>query len=564
MISNRDIARMGMAQKPIPAMIACIGGWDQLSPPLFTKSGFVREVQNWECDVNLGYSTVTGYERYDGRTSPSAATYSIIGITLTGTISVGDTVTDTTSAATAVVIVVPNSTSIVVTKVSGTFAASHTLNVSGSPQATTTSAAILSSASTPLLHAQYNNLAADQYRTDIAAPTGSGDSLGGCRIGDVTYTFRNNAGGTATDIWKSTASGFSQVTLHNEISFTLGGVTAPAEGSTLTQGANTALIKRVVLTSGTWAAGTAAGRLIVSTPAPGSFANGAATVGAINLTLSGAQPAITLLPSGRYHCIAENFGGSVNTTRIYGCDGVNRGFEFDGTVLVPITTGMTTDTPDHVHAHKNHLFFSFDGSTQHSGPGTPYVWSVVTGAAEIAIGDTVNGFMSQPGSETSVALAIFTRNRTSILYGTGVSNLELTTYRAELGAYPFTIQDVGYTMFLDDQGVTTLQTAQAYGNFAHAAVTEKIKTWLNQKRTIAVESCVSRDKSQYRLFFSDGYALYVTFNKGKIVGCMPITFSNPVTWAYSSEDSDGRKPFSLGRLMAWSTRWTKGHRLTAR
>ncbi|MFA7269936.1 MAG: hypothetical protein WC073_11375 [Sterolibacterium sp.] len=557
MISKRDIARMGQAQKPIPAMIACAGGWDALTPPLFMKSGFVREVQNWECDVNLGYSTVTGYECYDGRPSPSAASYSIITITLTGTISVGDTVTGVTSAATGVVIAAVSG-SIAITKVTGTFASGETLNVAAAPQATTTSAAILESASTTLLHAQYMNLAADEYRADIAVPTGSGSSLGGVRFGDVTYTFRNNAGNTATDIWKSTASGWSQVTLFNEVSFTLGGATAPAEGSTLTQGANTALIKRVVLTSGTWAGNNAAGRLIVTTPAPGAFAAGAATVGAINLTLSGAQTAITLAKDGRYQFIVANFGGSVNTKRIYGCDGVNRGFEFDGTVLVPITTGMTTDAPNHVYAHKNHLFFSFLGSVQHSGPGTPYVWSVILGATEIAMGDTVNGFQTQPGSESVGALAIFTRNQTSILYGTGVSNWQLISYRAELGAYAYTVQDVGYTMFLDDQGVTTLQTAQAFGNFAHKAVTEKIKTWLNTKRTLSVDSCVVRDKSQYRLFFSDGYALYVTFDGTKIVGCMPIVFPNAVTWVYSSEDSDGTETIFFGSTNGMVYQMDKG------
>lgn len=525
-------------------VIHFIGGYDTETPPLSLPSGFLRATQNYEIDVNGGYKRVIGYERHDGRSSPSAATASVLDVTVTGAIAVNDTVTGVTSAATGVVISVPDATHIVLTKILGTFRNPETLNVGGNPQATTTS--IVHGASTALLRAQYKNLAADEYRDDIAAPTGSGSNLGGLRFGEVTYTFRNNAGGTAANLWKSSATGWQQITLYNEVSFTAGGLTAPAEASTLTQGANSGTIKRVVLTSGTWAAGTAAGRLIVTTPAPGAFAAGAATVGAIALTLSGAQTAITILPDGNYEFVVANFGGSINTNRIYGCDGVNRGFELADDVFVPITTGMTTDAPNHVDAFEKHLFLFFLGSAQHAGPTTPFIWSVILGAAEIGMGDTISGSKVQPGSSSVGALAIFTRNRTSILYGTGVSNWQLIPYREELGGYPYTIQDVGYTMFLDDQGVTNLQTAQEFGNFSHNALSARVKTWVNAKRVKAVASCVSRNKSQYRLFFSDNYALYATFSGRKILGMMPIKLGHTPTWAWSSEESDGTEVIYFG------------------
>lgn len=522
------------------------GGYDTDTPPLLLPPGFVRRAQNVEVDVNGGYATVKGYERFDGRTSPSAASFQILDITLTGTISVGNTVTGVTSGATGVVVSVPDSTSIVITKVTGTFVTAEVLNVAAAPQATTTSAG--HGASTTLLNAQYKNLAADNYRSDIAVPTGSGSILGVVRFGGATYAFRENAGGTATNIWKSTTSGWTQVTLHHEVSFTAGGATQPAEGTTLTQGGVTATIKRVVTTtaSTTWATNSAAGRLIITTPSGGggNFAGGAATIGAINVTLSGIQTAITLSPDGRYQFIKHNFGGTVNTERIYGCDNVNRGFEFDGDVYVPITTGMTTDQPTQVHAHANHLFFAFGASVQHSAPTTPYIWSVILGASEIAMGDSVTGFQSQPGAQSSGALAIFTRNLTRILYGTGVANWNLITYREELGAYNYTVQDVGYTIFLDDQGVTDLTTSQNFGNFGHQAKTNRIRTWLNNHRTRVVASTVSRDKSQYRLFFSDNSALYYTFSKGG--GMMPVVLGVTPTCAYSSEESDGTETIFMG------------------
>jgi len=174
------------------------------------------------------------------------------------------------------------------------------------------------------------------------------------------------------------------------------------------------------------------------------------------------------------------------------------------------------------------------------------MWSIITGAAELAMGDTVQGFKRQPGSQSSAAFAIFTRNRTSILYGSSVADWNLVPYREELGAYAYTIQDLGRTMFLDDRGVMVLETAQEFGNFAHAAVTNQVLSFVNTYRTLAVASCISRERSQYRLFFSNGRALYITVVGPKIVGIMPVAFPNAVTCICSREDSSGAEQIYFG------------------
>ena len=534
------------------------GGLDQVTPPLRRRSGVCRSTQNFEARINGGYRRIAGYERFDGRTSPSSAQYAIITATITGSPAVGNTLTGATSGATGVIIALPGS-SFVITKITGTFQSGENLNVGGPTVAVSTSAALISAASTSLLHATYNNLAADQYRSDIGAVPGSGDILGVWRFSNVLYAFRNNAGGTAAALYKSSTGGWVQVSFEYQVTYTVGsGAATIVDGGTLTQGGVTATIRRVLVRTGILAAGTAAGTLVISVAAGGNFAAGAATVGAGTLTLSGAESAITLLPSGRFEFTNANFGGSANTTRVYGCDGVNKAFEFDGTYFVPIPTGMTTDTPTHIHSHKNHLFLSFVGSIQHSSPGAPYTWSIVTGSTEIAMGDTVTGFMKQPGSEAGGALAIFTRNRTSMLYGSSVSDWDLVPYREELGAYPYTIQDFAQTIFLDDRGVTFLQTSQAFGNFAHAAVTNQVLDYINDYRTLAIASCVSRDLSQYRLFFSNKRALYITAIGSKIVGIMPQLFVDSIKCVCSLEDTDGSEKIFFGSESGWVFQMEKG------
>lgn len=527
------------------------GGLDLTTPVIQTKPGTLRDALNYEIGINGGYIGILGYERFDGQASPSDGQYGILNVTISGAFAVGDTITGVTSAATAVVLAVVTGGAtdyLVVTKISGTFVA-ETLNVSGSPQGTITAAPSVDGASTTQLHAQYRNLAADEYRDDIAAVTGSGRILGLWMLDDVVYAFRNNAGGTAAALYKSTASGWSAVALGRELSFTSGGTYEILEGDTITgaTSAATAVITRVVLETGSWGAGTAAGRLIFASDT-GTFQAENLNVGAnLNVaTIADDSSAITLLPDGRYEMITHNFGGEAGEDRIYGCDGINRGFEFDGAIFVPIDTGMDDDTPSHVSAHKNHLFFAFVGSAQHSGIGTPYIFSPVFGASELAVGDTITGFKREPGVQAGATLGIYSRNIVHMLYGTSSSDWELVQYREELGAYANSIQQVGGTMMLDDRGIVSLQASQVYGNFQHSVLSKLIQPFVNERRTLVTASCIARDKSQYRLFFSDQFALFITMNGSKVLGMMPQLLEHKVECMFSLEDSDGNEVIMFG------------------
>jgi hypothetical protein len=269
--------------------------------------------------------------------------------------------------------------------------------------------------------------------------------------------------------------------------------------------------------------------------------------GVLNVaTIAADGTAITLLPGGRYDMVVNNFFGTAGTRRIYGADTVNRGFEFDGTVFCPIKTGMDIDTPSHVYVHKKHLFFSFDGSTQHSGIQTPYKWTAISGAAELAVGDTVTGYQAQPGSEGNGALAIFSKNTIHILYGTSADDWNLVYYRDEVGANAYTIQEFGMTLFHDDRGINNLLTVQEQGNFQHNTISRNVKPFLNKRKSLTTASCVSRQKSQYRIFFSDSYALYVTTHNRRVVGIMPIKFNHKVECCFSLETTDGSEGIYFG------------------
>lgn len=516
--------------------IILTGGLDQVTPLMLLKPGNVVDAQNFECSINGGYTRVAGYERFDGRVSPSDAGYLAIIVNITGALAVGDTVTGVTSAATGVVILV-DSTTVLLTKVTGAFSAGETLNVGGSPQATLTSYGA-GWEITSELDATYLSLAADNYRDDIGAVPGSGPVRGVAYFNGSVYAWRNNAGGTALALHKSSSTGWQAVSLGFELSFTAGLSAGIAEGDTVTGATSGAsgVVTRVAVQSGSFGAGSASGRLIFAS-VTGTFqaAENIQISGTNRATCSGAQTAITLLPGGRVEIDIGNCAGGSNGTRIYGCDGVNRGFEFDGAVYVPIATGMASDTPTHVAVHKSHVFFSFGASVQFSGLGLPYTWSPVVGAGEIAMPKTVTALQPLPGDQTTAALGVYTTDDKAILYGSSSADFNLVAFPDAGGAKAYSVQKMTDSYCFDANGIASLKTSISYGNFVSASLSLKIRTFVQQRRGLVSASAINREKSQYCVFFSDGFGLYATIVNGKLFGIMPVYFPHPANCACAGE-----------------------------
>lgn len=510
------------------------GGLDLTTPSLRLQPGALRDCLNFECAQSGGYARVKGYERLDGRAKPSAATYTIIQLTPLGFNAgpgIGDVITQLVSTATGKIIALVYSPVpyIVVTQVTGTFDATHDIMNGLFLVGTATTLTVSLDAQTKAI---YKAAAADVYRALVGAVPGSGPVRGVVGMDfagvDHVYAFRNNAGATASALYKATGSGWTLVPFLDIVSFTAGGTAVPLDGDTLTQGGVTATIKRVMWQSGAWT-GTAAGQFVITAPAGGSFVAGAATTtSTATVTLSGAETAITMAPGGRFEFVKCNFSGQAITRRIYGCDGVNKAFEFDGTTLAPITTRLSPDTPSHLAFHKNYLVLSQAASIFGCAPNAPFKWQAADGAWEIATGDTVNGMITLPGDPTTAALAVLLRSNTAILYGTDPTTFNYVTFNQGVGALPYSVQNLFDTFVFDDLGVVTLRTTLNYGNFLPSSLTRNILPFIAQERGKITASTVNRPKSQYRVFFSDGYGLYLTVANQQYLGASVVAFPNPV------------------------------------
>lgn len=468
---------------------------------------------NFEPSINGGYRRMKGIERFDGRPAPSAAPYYIMSVALTGAVAVGDTVTGVTSGATASVLQVNDTSELIVTLLTGTFVA-ESLTVLGVAKGTVTVTAS-SSATTPLLHATYRSLAADKYRTLIDKPPGSGPVRGVKYYDGALYAFRDNVGATACVMYKSSVAGWVVVPFGREIQFSTA-VGEISDGQTvtgLTSGA-TGIVRRALLRTGTWTVA-GVGTLVFDT-VTGAFTSGEALQvgGVTKATSSTVDTAITLLPGGRFQIENNNFSGTASAYRMYGVDGVNKLFEFDGTRLVPIRTGNTPDAPKYLAIWQKMIVIGIASSIQFSGVGQPYSYTALTGSAEVALGDLVTGLLPQQGDANTGALAVFTKTKTHMIYGTGTDDLNVTVHAPDAGSQPYMAQNVGFGYYLDTKGVVQITSTQAYGNFEMSTITRSIQPLIDAKRGLSTASCIVRANNQYRLFFSDGtgLVLYITQN----------------------------------------------------
>lgn len=509
--------------------IVLAGGLDQITPTLSLKGGLARYAVNFECAVTGGYTRIVGYERFDGQTAPSDPTQVTIILlvdAVANTPSVGQTLTSSGGA--TGVLAYLSGLKLALVDTTGTFADDETLTGPSGVIGTITTAA--SGPDTPQEQAFITNASADIFRSRIAAVPGSGRVLGVVSPNDVVYAFRNNSGGTAADLYKSTSSGWSKVALLYTVVFSAG-TTVPAEGATLTKGGVTATVKRVMLESGAWT-GDAAGQLVITAPTGGDFSAGAATIGSTTITLAGVQTAIVLPAGGSYEFVVTNFAGQESTTRIYGVNGVGTAFEFDGTTLAPIRTGATSDKPTHICAHRNYLWLGMGSSAMHSAPGLPFCFSALAGAGEIATGHDVTGMLSMASGTSTSSMGIFSRNNIGVLYGTSPDDFNLVTQNTGTGALASSLQSMAQTLAFDDRGAVAVQTALQYGNFTQTTLTNSVLPFINEHIDTFTCAILNRRKSQYRLFFEDGAGLYITIVNGKLSGSMPVLFPNPVrcTW----------------------------------
>lgn len=445
------------------------GGMNLVLPALQMPPGMCIDAGNFVPEISGGYKRVGGYERFDGREKPSDATYYTATVGIEGIVTIGNTITGAVSGATAVVLAMESVSRLIISAPVGTFTLGESLTVAGTP-ATVLGALMERGAANTELDLGYEQLAANRLRANIQAVPGSGPILGVWVHDGKMYAFRNNADGTAANMFLATTSGWAMVT----------------------------------------------------TPA--------------------------LLPNGRYEFVNYNFSGAAAALKMYGCDGVNKAFTFDGTTFTQITTTASPDKPTHIAAHRNRLFLSILGSLFVSPPGDPLTaWTAVgAGSAEIGVGDEITALLPLPSDATTGAMAVYSRSKTSILYGSSTATWNMSTVSPDSGALPYTAGYVSMGVALDDRGVTSLSATQNFGNFSAASISTAVQPFIDKRVGMVTGCSVVRSQNQYRIYFADGSGLVFRLENGSMKSVLPIFYAHPVACMVSGEDIDGIEVMFFG------------------
>jgi hypothetical protein len=558
------------------------GGLDLITPAIAQKPGSAIGALNYEPAAN-GYRRCDGYERFDGRTSPTDAPYYELDFTDgAAAFAAGEVIVGASSGATGKALadgVVTAGTLgggdatgyVGLGSVSGVFLNGENLQAGGVgsialedgtdlllednvtlfdaeggvAKAKADGSAQLLVAPDDATAIAWQAAATAAARALILQVPGSGPVRGFHEYNGSFYAFRDNVGATAGGMWKASSAGWVAVALGYTIDFTSGGPYQIQEGDVVTGATSTktATVLRIVTTSGSWAAGTAAGYMVVAS-ASGAFVAENLNVGAnLNVaTIAADKAAITLPAGGRYDCINHNFYGVSHLKRMYGANGVGRAFEFDGTAFTPIRSGMAVDTPHIVREHKEHLWLFFPGGAfQNSSIGAPLDWSAITGAAAYGIGDEITNVIS----DNAGVMTVLAANRISNLYGTSSADFQLVSLSDESGALAYTSQRIGQPIYMDRIGIRSLTTSQAFGDFNIGTISEKVRPLLQdyaRTNVNPVGAFVVRSKNHYRILFSNQAGLCFRFGK-KESECLPFNWGKDVSCVGSFETALGERIF---------------------
>lgn len=245
------------------------------------------------------------------------------------------------------------------------------------------------------------------------------------------------------------------------------------------------------------------------------------------------------LSLGRYEFDEGNVYATEAGNALYGVGG-GQPFELkqDGTLTV------LADAPSGarmIALHRNHLFLGFPaGSLQFSGIGDPSNWDAATGGAgEIGLGQRLTGIAKGAGG----VLHVLCRNDIQTLRFNSAEDLQLEITVPGSGARSYSVQSLMMPYFVGERGITTLQAAQEFGDFSAlqpGKVVEPLFAAAGLSDRV-VASSVSRTKAQYRVFFDNRSALYVSPS-----GITQVRLPIQVTVTHSSELTNGSEALLIG------------------
>lgn len=549
---------------------ALAGGLDQTSSALAIKPGRVVQSLNFE-EVfgQQGYQTIRGYERYDGRARPSQATYAVLNFKAgSAAFAQGDAVTNLAGTASGTVVsqTVSSGTTgagtaagyLILCKTVGTFADNDQIRVGGVQRALANGASTAGGVGFAA-HVASLKATREYLRSLIGKVPGEGAILGGAVFNGQVYAVRNIVGSASASIYKESAGGWTAVATGlipgGKWRFRVANFTGSPANLFLfgVDGRN-----RMVQIS-------KAGAVTKAQPIYGSEA-----LSTSSLTIAlGTKQWVVANPSGRNYAVGDLITGwdSSNAANFMAGNviGWNSG---TAQLTVNITTaggtGATiaaweigrTDFADKaflLRDHKNHMFWAYpSGQLQTSNLGDPL--NATSTAALFGTGQDITDLTSLRGK----VLGVMMRSKVKLLSGSSATDWSLDDLSGDAGAIAGSTQDNGgNAIFQDTKGLTTLQTTQAFGDFAPSVLSANASSIVGAKSGQIVGSRMAKGNFQYRLYYADGSQLRGTIKSGaetitdRDVSFLASQYIHTPSCLFSGVMADGADRMFFGTTDGW-------------
>jgi hypothetical protein len=392
----------------------------------------------------------------------------------------------------------------------------------------------------------YRRQAIELTRSKIPVVPGEGIT-NGWRLRGKNYVVREG------HLYRGDEFAWTEITMPHVMFFNSGTV-ALTVGETVTDGTATAVIASMTRMYGSWNAALAVEEqslgYLTLTDVVGDFTVGLALTdtagGTAAVSVSNAQ--YTLPAGGRYETRDYNFTNLVDNESIYGVSGVGEAFEFDGTNYIPIfhldadQNLIEDDKPTHVNVHQERLHLAYPGGQLlYSVSGQPRVTNALLGSGTYSTGSEITAIKTIHGN----AEAVFCKNSTWLLTGDGIyddtsatRNWMFFEHDDSVGAEEWSINGRGYPMFMSAAEVRSIQSTDTTGAYDSVQLAGEVQPFLDSKVGTVVASLWARKKAQYRLFFTDGSGISLTFNSGSYAGAIPFRFPAGITSAWSEVENE--------------------------
>lgn len=258
------------------------------------------------------------------------------------------------------------------------------------------------------------------------------------------------------------------------------------------------------------------------------------------------------------HLFRFDYGTFNGVYYMFLCDGTQEARAYDGTTVTVINNSAMApnDKPIHILVTNNYLWLAYRGGSLQVGDlGDPFSWAV---PFELLMNSEIEDL--KLGVKSSVIIGL--EQGVNVISGSVRADFENQVFTRDAGVYKSSMENIlGTILFVGERGVTSMDAVQEFGDYQANTMSERFKETMESKKGSLQSVMVSKELNQYRLFFNDNTAIYMSFESKELKGSTIMQFPKMVATVATGEDKSLKEYniFSDGEDNGYVYRMDSGH-----